>query len=168
MGEFVEFSFDDHTSVLMEVFAAPAPAGQALTVAGAEEESFPGAAGPLTPVGRTSEAVARAGRTLEDVLQPLVPALQAVHRTVLRIPHAPDEVTVTLGVKLSNNLQLGIVGGKGEASLTIAATWRTDRAAATAPTPTAPTPTAAAPTAPTATAPTPTAAAPGPAPAAGD
>ncbi len=124
MGEFVEFSFDDRTSVLMEVFAAPAPAGQALTVTGAEEESFPGAAGPLTPVGRTSEAVARAGRTLEDVLQPLVPALQAVHRTVLRIPHAPDEVTVTLGVKLASNLQLGIVGGKGEASLTVAATWR--------------------------------------------
>jgi len=122
MGEFVEFSFEDRTSVLMEVFAAPG--GLDATGGGPPEETFPGAVAPLTPVGRTSEVITRAGRTLEDVLRPLVPALQAVHRTVLRIPHAPDEVTVTLGVKLANNLQLGIVGGKGEASLTVAATWR--------------------------------------------
>ena len=122
MGEFVEFSFDDQTSVLMEVFAAPG--GLNDTGSGSPEESFPAAVAPLTPVGHTSEVVTRAGRSLEDVLRPLVPTLQAVHRTVLHIPHAPDEVTVTLGVKLASNPQLGIVGGKGEASLTVAATWR--------------------------------------------
>ncbi len=133
MGEFVEFSFDDQTSVLMEVFAAPG--GLNDTGSGSPEESFPAAVAPLTPVGHTSEVVTRAGRSLEDVLRPLVPTLQAVHRTVLHIPHAPDEVTVTLGVKLANNFQLGIVGGKGEASLTISATWRIDRPLQAAPTP---------------------------------
>jgi hypothetical protein len=123
MGDFVEFSFDDDTSVLMEVF--PVPGGLLETSGGSVEESFPGVTSQLTPVGRTADAIAKAGQTLEDVLRPLVPALQAVHRTVLRIPHAPDEVTVTLGVRLANSLQLGIVGGRGEASLTIAATWRT-------------------------------------------
>jgi len=122
MGEFVEFSFDDRTSVLMEVF--PVPGGLAEAAEHTAEETFPGAAARLTPVGRTADVIAKAGQSLEDVLRPLVPALQAVHRTVLRIPHAPDEVTVTLGVRLANNLQLGIVGGRGEASLTIAATWR--------------------------------------------
>ncbi|MFC1415761.1 CU044_2847 family protein [Streptacidiphilus cavernicola] len=119
MGDFVEFSFEDGTSVLLEVFQPPAG------VSDTTEEGFPGAAAPISPVGRTHDVVTQAGQKLEEVLRPLVPVLGAVRSTVSRL--SPDEVTVTLGVKLASNLQLGIVGGRGEANLTVAATWRHHR-----------------------------------------
>jgi hypothetical protein len=123
MGEFVEFAFDDETAVLMEVFPTPS-----VPVAGGayeddEGEDVPAGAPPLTAVGFGSQAVARARHSLTEVLRPLVPVLHSVHQTALAVPRRPDSVTVTLGVKLSNRLQLGIVGGNGEASLTVSATW---------------------------------------------
>lgn len=116
MSEFIEFAFDDETRVLMEVF--PAPGG---TWTG---EDVPAEEGPLRPSGGIAEATfGRAGRALGDALRPLVPVLQSVHDTVRSTPGRPDSVTVTLGLKLTNQLQLGIVSGDAEASLTIAATW---------------------------------------------
>ncbi|AWK11833.1 hypothetical protein SSP531S_02640 [Streptomyces spongiicola] len=126
MAEFVKFTFEDGQSVLLEVFPSP------LTEQRAGEEPEPGSA-PLVPVARPgSGRVARATRgALEQVLKPLVPVLQSVHNTVSTMDQRPQQVTVDLGVKIGNDLTLGIVANKGEASLTVSATWNLDGTAPT-------------------------------------
>lgn len=120
MGEFVKFTFDDGQAVLLEVF--PSPLSDEAT-----EDATPGSA-PLVPVaGQGNGRVARAARgALEQVLKPLVPVLQSVHNTVATMEQRPDQLTVNLGVRVGNDLTLGIVANKGEASLTVCATWNLD------------------------------------------
>lgn len=117
MGEYVEFTFDDGQAVLLEVF--PSPLADTAT-----DGVMPGSA-PLVPVaGDGSGRVARAARgALRQVLKPLVPVLQSVHETVSAMDRRPQQLTVDLGVKVGNDLTLGIVANKGEASLTVSATW---------------------------------------------
>ncbi|WP_406274860.1 hypothetical protein OH779_40330 [Actinacidiphila glaucinigra] len=126
MGEFVKFTFDDGQSVLLEVFPSPLAADSPLEVA------TPGSA-PLVPVaGQSNGRVARAARgALNEVLKPLVPVLQSVHNTVSTMEQRPHQLTVDLGVKVGNDLTLGIVANKGEASLTVSATWNLDAAGLT-------------------------------------
>jgi hypothetical protein len=117
MGEFVEFTFDDGQAVLLEVFPSPLSDSAA-------GGATPGSA-PLVPVaGEGHGRVARAARgALRQVLKPLVPVLQSVHDTVSAMDRRPQQLTVDLGVKVGNDLTLGIVANKGEASLTVSATW---------------------------------------------
>ncbi|MDT0479762.1 CU044_2847 family protein [Streptomyces doebereineriae] len=117
MGEYVEFTFDDGQTVLLEVFPSP------LADSGAGGAT-PGSA-PLVPVaGEGNGRVGRAARgALRQVLKPLVPVLQSVHETVSAMDRRPQQLTVDLGVKVGNDLTLGIVANKGEASLTVSATW---------------------------------------------
>ncbi|MGW2683570.1 CU044_2847 family protein [Streptomyces sp. NPDC001414] len=132
MGDFVEFTFDDGQAVLLEVFPSPL-AGSAAGGA------TPGSA-PLVPVAGDGQGrVARATRgALRQVLKPLVPVLQSVHDTVSTMERRPQQVTVSFGVKVGNDLTLGIVANKGEASLTVSATWNLEDPSAptTAPVPT--------------------------------
>jgi hypothetical protein len=122
VADFVVFEFDDETSVMLEVFPAPAGlGGLSRDRAGAD---LPPTMGPVDPVGRPGELVERAGRTLAEVLRPLVPVLESVHKTVSTAVRPPDEMTVEVGLKLSSELHLAIVGGTGEASITVSATWR--------------------------------------------
>ncbi|MEW2519886.1 CU044_2847 family protein [Actinacidiphila alni] len=114
MGEYVEFTFDDGQKVLLEVF--PGPAGNR---EGAPE-SRRGALVPVAGGGRVARA---AGTALKQVLKPLVPVLESVHGTVSAVRPRPESVTVELAVKISSDLQLGIVSGNGEASMTVSATW---------------------------------------------
>ncbi|WP_143589865.1 CU044_2847 family protein [Streptomyces africanus] len=120
MGEYVEFTFDDGQAVLVEVFPSPL----ADSAAGG---ATPGSA-PLVPVASGSDGrVTRAARgALRQVLKPLVPVLQSVHDTVSAMEGRPQQLTVDLGVKVGNDLTLGIVANKGEASLTVSATWNLD------------------------------------------
>ncbi|WP_327319647.1 CU044_2847 family protein [Streptomyces sp. NBC_01235] len=131
MGEFVEFTFDDGQAVLLEVF--PSPLADSTAAGGT-----PGSA-PLVPVaGGGQGRVARATRgALRQVLKPLVPVLQSVHDTVSTMDRRPQQLTVSLGVKVGNDLTLGIVANKGEASLTVSATWDLEdpSTSATAPVP---------------------------------
>lgn len=117
MGEFVEFTFEDGQAVLLEVFPSPL----ADSMAGG---TTPGSA-PLVPVaGDNNGRISRAARgALRQVLKPLVPVLQSVHDTVSAMDRRPQQLTVDLGVKVGNDLTLGIVANKGEASLTVSATW---------------------------------------------
>ncbi|MET7738279.1 CU044_2847 family protein [Streptomyces sp. NPDC005402] len=117
MGEYFEFTFDDGQTVLLEVFPSPL----ANSVAGG---ASPGSA-PLVPVASGGNGrVGRAARgALREVLKPLVPVLQSVHETVSAMDRRPQQLTVDLGVKVGNDLTLGIVANKGEASLTVSATW---------------------------------------------
>ncbi|GAB2701967.1 hypothetical protein GCM10010442_20110 [Kitasatospora kifunensis] len=91
-----------------------------------------------------SERQGRVARVTQDALRaslsPLVPLLQQVHDTVALVPQRPHEVSVEFGVRFGSDLKLGIVGGNGEASMKISATWQlSDPATATlAPVNTAP------------------------------
>ncbi|MFE6821850.1 CU044_2847 family protein [Streptomyces sp. NPDC057690] len=117
MGEFVEFTFDDGQTVRLEVFPNPLAASDA-------GGATPGSA-PLVPVagdGRSRVARAACG-ALQQVLKPLVPVLESVHDTVYAMDRRPQHLTVDLGVRIGNDLTLGIVANKGEASLTVSATW---------------------------------------------
>ncbi|MFF6994691.1 CU044_2847 family protein [Streptomyces sp. NPDC008313] len=125
MGEFVEFTFEDGQTVLLEVFPSP-------LAGSATGDGTPGSA-PLVPVARDGNGrVARAARgALRQVLQPLVPVLQSVHDTVSAMDRRPQQLTVDLGVKIGNDLTLGIVANKGEASLSVSATWNLEVTAPT-------------------------------------
>ncbi|MGQ4361743.1 CU044_2847 family protein [Streptomyces sp. SAS_272] len=125
MGEYVEFTFDDGQAVLLEVFPSP-------LASSAAGSSAPGSA-PLVPVaGERNGRVARAAHgALRQVLKPLVPVLQSVHDTVSAMDRRPQQLTVDLGVRIGNDLTLGIVANKGEASLTVSATWNLEAPAPT-------------------------------------
>lgn len=107
MGDYVEFAFADGQKVLLEVF--PDPAGDDR--------------GPLVPVAGGGRVARVAGVALRETLRPLVPVLESVYRTVGAVDPVPESVTVELGVKISSDLQLGIVAGGAEASITVSATW---------------------------------------------
>ncbi|MFB7665493.1 CU044_2847 family protein [Kitasatospora sp. NPDC056138] len=152
MSSFFEFSFTDGTSVMLRAF--PASQQQAEAAEEPEPEPAPAPAGGLPPglaggraVGRQSEddrsdedgeqqrarRVTRLAQgSLRAALRPLVPLLQEVHDTVAEVPDRPDTVSVEFGVRFGSDLKLGIVGGSGESSLQVSATWQLPARPATA------------------------------------
>lgn len=81
--------------------------------------------GPAVPVarpGRTAPALAT--DALRATLKPLGPLVQEIHDAVSTASPPPDEITVTFGVQVGQDLKLGIVNGSGQAHLTVTATWR--------------------------------------------
>lgn len=110
----MEFTFDDGQKVLLEVFPGPA---------GSRDAPAKGQRGPLVPVAGGGRVARAAGTALRQVLKPLVPVFESVHGTVSAVRPRPESVTVELAVKVSSDLQLGIVSGNGEASMTVCATW---------------------------------------------
>jgi hypothetical protein len=126
MADFVEFSFDDGTLLALQVFD-PLPGGRDAQADG--EEAVPGF-GRSRPVARGARVVAAAEGALGALLAPLVPLLQRVHDTVTAVPNAPDELSVSFGLRVSQDLKLGVVGAAGEATMTITANWRLPQPAA--------------------------------------
>jgi hypothetical protein len=114
-----EFHLQDGTTVrflITEKEQQPAP----------NEQEIPDTdgLGPLVPVARRGQSVAAlATETLRKTLTPLGPLVQEVHDAVLAGPTPPTEVAVTFGVQLGQDLKLGIVDSRGQAHLTVTATW---------------------------------------------
>ncbi|GGU41823.1 hypothetical protein GCM10010259_35780 [Streptomyces daghestanicus] len=78
-----------------------------------------------TPVSRGGERVtALAADTLRAALRPLGPLLQQVHDSVAAADDPPQDLSVEFGVQIGQDLKLGIVGGSGQATMKITATWR--------------------------------------------
>ncbi|MEE1757517.1 CU044_2847 family protein [Streptomyces sp. SP18CS02] len=50
-----------------------------------------------------------------------------MHDAVTTGATSPTEVSVTFGVRLGNDLKLGIVSGSGQAHLTVTATWKPEQ-----------------------------------------
>ncbi|WP_329377349.1 hypothetical protein OG625_06920 [Streptomyces sp. NBC_01351] len=125
MATFTELQLGDGTPVRFEVTS---PAGPA------EPPPAPEAAGDLPDGMGHSVPVARGGggqavatfavETLRTALQPMGILLQEVHDAVTASPSPPHEVNVTFGVQVGHDLKLGIVGGNGQAHLTVSATWQ--------------------------------------------
>ncbi|MGY1584747.1 CU044_2847 family protein [Streptomyces sp. MN13] len=78
-----------------------------------------------TPVASGGARVtAMAADALKVTLRPLGPVLQHVHDSVMGSENPPQEVSVEFGVQIGQDLKLGIVGGSGQATMKVTATWR--------------------------------------------
>ncbi|MFI1027801.1 CU044_2847 family protein [Streptomyces sp. NPDC020951] len=87
-------------------------------------DDLPGSMGTVVPVASGGAAVASfAAGALRQALKPLGPLLQEVHDSVRAVPDPPAELSVTFGVQVGHDLKLGIVGGSGQAHLTVTASW---------------------------------------------
>ena len=110
--------FDDGTPVrfvLAPTAAAPVR----------RDSDLPEGMGRAVPVATGGGAVAAvAAGALRAALKPLGPLLQEVHDAVRAVPDPPGELSVTFGVQVGQDLKLGIVGGNGQAHLTITASWK--------------------------------------------
>ncbi|MFF4827965.1 CU044_2847 family protein [Streptomyces sp. NPDC001312] len=120
MQDYVEFTFADGTAVALQAFA---PLSAAHDGPAAEDEPVPGF-GASRPVSVGSRVAVAAESTLRSLLAPLAPLLQQVHDSVSTVPDKPSELSVTFGVRVSQDLKLGIVGAGGEATMTVTAQWR--------------------------------------------
>ncbi|MEU9264167.1 CU044_2847 family protein [Streptomyces sp. NPDC048251] len=113
-----EAELEDGTPVrfLLTPRAAPVPAGG---------DGLPEGMGRAVPVATGGAAVASfAAGALKAALKPLGPLLQEVHDVVSAVPDPPAELSVTFGVQIGQDLKLGIVGGNGQAHLTVTASWK--------------------------------------------
>ncbi|WP_149827864.1 CU044_2847 family protein [Streptomyces tailanensis] len=120
MPNFSELQLSDGTAVRVELSQ-----GDGTPVAAEPVEDLPEGMGRTVPVSRGGQAVASfALETLRSTLRPLGPFLQEVHDAVVDSGRPPQEVNVTFGVQVGQDLKLGIVGGSGQALLTISATWQ--------------------------------------------
>ncbi|WP_331728054.1 CU044_2847 family protein [Streptomyces sp. NBC_00158] len=80
--------------------------------------------GRVVPVGRRADAVAAfATDALRSTLKPLGALVREVHSSMTSVPVPPSEITVTFGIQLTQDLQLGIVNGNNQAHLTVTASW---------------------------------------------
>lgn len=140
VADFVEFTFVDGTAVALQVFPSlPSPHGDApdderRDGGGQDEEPYGSASDDVPGFGQSRPAARRrpwaraSGATAGDgamrtMLAPLVPLLQHVHDTVAAVPDTPDELSVCFGVRVSQDLRIGIVGATGEATMTVTANW---------------------------------------------
>ncbi|WP_345569896.1 MULTISPECIES: CU044_2847 family protein [Streptomyces] len=88
------------------------------------DDDRPEGMGRAVPVARGGRAVADlAAGALRGALRPLGPLLQEVHDAATSVPAPPTELSVTFGVQVGQDLRLGIVGGTGQAHLTVTASW---------------------------------------------
>ena len=89
------------------------------------DDDLPEGMGRAVPVARGTGTVARlATGALRGALSPLGPLIQEVHDAATAVPDPPTELSVTFGVQVGQDLRLGVVGGTGQAHLTVTASWR--------------------------------------------
>nr|WP_099054935.1 CU044_2847 family protein [Streptomyces fodineus] len=121
MLDFSELQLADGTAVRFQLTPADDRAGAPAQQAG----QLPEGMGATVPVSRGGRGVAaHAVETLRSTLRPLGPFLQEIHDAVAGSERPPQEISVTFGVQVGQDLKLGIVGGNGQAHLTVSATWR--------------------------------------------
>ncbi|WP_306316975.1 MULTISPECIES: CU044_2847 family protein [unclassified Streptomyces] len=128
MADFIELSFDDGTRLALQAFAPlPRAAGDGGQGDGrGTDEPVPGF-GESRPVARGGgRMIAATEGALRTLLAPIVPVLQQVHDTVSTVPDPPHELSVSFGVRIGQDLKIGIVGAAAEATMTVAALWHLD------------------------------------------
>ncbi|MEU3317002.1 CU044_2847 family protein [Streptomyces sp. NPDC006656] len=81
------------------------------------------ACGPGCANGSPTPASSAPGRRLRSTLKPLGALVREVHSSMTSVPVPPTEITVTFGIQLTQDLQLGIVTGNNQAHLTVTAGW---------------------------------------------
>ncbi|MFF3554338.1 CU044_2847 family protein [Streptomyces tsukubensis] len=139
MAHSAEFQFEDGTPVRFLLTPGPAPVTAPADPAGPypgpygpeEDDELPPGMGPAVPVargdrdrGEPGRFAAYAGGALRSALRPVGALLEEVHHTVTSVPQPPSEVSITFGAQIGQDLKLGIVGGTGQAHLTVTAVWQ--------------------------------------------
>ncbi|GAA4809373.1 CU044_2847 family protein [Streptomyces ziwulingensis] len=115
-----DVALDDGTPV--RFLLAPAVA---VETPAAASDDLPEGMGRAVPVAQGSGSVARfAAGALRGALSPLGPLIQQVHDAATAVADPPTELSVTFGVQVGQDLKLGIVGGTGQAHLTVTAVWK--------------------------------------------
>ncbi|WP_221352780.1 CU044_2847 family protein [Streptomyces beigongshangae] len=129
MSTFTEFQLADGTAIRFELVPPQETVPGAAPADGPADDpmaELPDGMGQSVPVARGGRTVpAFAAETLRRTLQPLGPLLQEVHDAVLTSEHPPQEVNVSFGIQIGHDLRLGVVGGSGQAHMTVSATWQT-------------------------------------------
>ncbi|CAM5275194.1 CU044_2847 family protein [Streptomyces abikoensis] len=126
MPNYAELRLADGTSVRF-VLSPGLSRSPAPDPAPSPEEDLPEGMGRSVPVARgdgRGAVAAFAVDTLRRTLQPLGTLLQEVHDAVTASDPPPAEVDVTFGIQVGHDLKLGIVGGNGQAHLTVSAKWQ--------------------------------------------
>ncbi|HET6353370.1 CU044_2847 family protein [Streptomyces sp.] len=124
MSTFSELQLADGTVIRFELAPAQGAPSDAERAADPADE-LPDGMGQSVPVARGGQTVsAFAVETLRRTLQPLGTLLQEVHDAVLTSERPPQEVNVSFGIQVGHDLKLGIVGGNGQAHITVSATWQ--------------------------------------------
>ena len=103
MKRLVEFPLQDGNSVLAEV-DEPMPEG-------------------VVKAARPGEVAAKAKETLEDALDKIQPAAQAIIAKLRGLPDAPDEIGVEFGIKLSAEAGAFIASAGVEANYKVTLKW---------------------------------------------
>ncbi|MFC4608407.1 CU044_2847 family protein [Streptomyces maoxianensis] len=127
MATFTELQLGDGTLVRFEVVSSAAEGGAAEPMGPEVElecEELPEGMGHGVPVARGGAVGMSVVQALRTTLKPLGLLLQEVHDAVTTAPTPPEEVNVTFGLQIGQDLRLGIVGGSGQAHLTVSATWQ--------------------------------------------
>ncbi len=106
MGQLVEFSLNDGSTILVEV----------------HETTRTG--GPVTRDFRGDQVTERARHTFEDAVQRIEPAAQAIITRLREMAQAPDEVLVEFGLDLHAEAGAFIAAASAAANFKIAMTWR--------------------------------------------
>ncbi|MFE6286213.1 CU044_2847 family protein [Streptomyces sp. NPDC057877] len=85
----------------------------------------------LVEVARPGRVVARAARSLGDMLAGIRPVAEHFVSAFRDLPDGPDEIRVEFGLTLSADADLVISRSTGQANLTVTLTWQrpSDRAA---------------------------------------
>ncbi|MER6735191.1 CU044_2847 family protein [Streptomyces puniciscabiei] len=112
----------------LELSDAGEPASDAGPVEADEHRpDLPEGFGTVTPVSaRRGRAAVVATEGLRLMLSPLGPLLEEVHRSVTSVADPPQQLSVTFGIQVGQDLKLGIVGVNGHATMTVSATWDVD------------------------------------------
>jgi hypothetical protein len=103
MKRLIEFPLQDGGSMVVEV-DEPAPEG-------------------VVKAARPGEVAARAKETLEDALDKIKPAAQAVVTRLRELHDAPDEIGVEFGIKLSAEAGAFVASAGVEANYKVTLKW---------------------------------------------
>ncbi|MFI1955121.1 CU044_2847 family protein [Streptomyces xinghaiensis] len=125
MPDYLELELADGAAVRLELTGAGGPPADAPERTG-DRPDLPEGFGTPTPVARGGRTGRPAAEALRSVLRPLGPLLQEIHASIAGSADPPQEVTVEFGVQMGQDLKLGIVGVRGQSTMTVSATWRHD------------------------------------------
>ncbi|GGT29852.1 hypothetical protein GCM10010207_32150 [Streptomyces atratus] len=120
-----DIELDDGTPVRFLLTSPAGASGGAATLPAQGDGDLPEGMGKAIPVATGGRSVANfAAGALRGALKPVGPLLQEVHDAVVAAPEPPTELSVTFGIQVGQDLKFGIVGGSGQAHLTVTASWR--------------------------------------------
>ncbi|MGP1386564.1 MAG: CU044_2847 family protein [Thainema sp.] len=104
MNRLVEYEIGEGQKIIVEV-SEPTPGG-------------------LVPVGRGSDTIVKAQRTLSDTLDNIRPAAEAIIDKLSDLTKRPDEIAIEFGVKLSANAGAVLAAASAECNFVIHLTWK--------------------------------------------